>query len=1761
MAAELAIKITADGKAVVTAAQDARQALAGIDAQAGKTAVSLQGTAQASAGLDAAMKKLNGSAQGSGLPAYAAELAGVKSQLSACMAQIDGLKTHVDSLNARLAQKVPVLPGAAQELDKVGISAKQTAAALRGVPAQFTDIAVSLQGGQAPLTVFLQQGGQLKDMFGGAGAAARALGGYVLGLINPFTVAAAAAGGLGYAMYAGAEQQRAFRGALILSGNAAGATASQIEAAYARVSKATGQNGDSEAAIIGLVKGRQVAVEQLEATAAAVVRFSRAAGVEAKTLVEDFNAIGKDPVKAVLALQEKYGVLTAATYQQAAALTEQGKKQEAVTLVMTEAGKAMDEIGKKAKENKGSIEAFWDILKSGAGGLWQGTMDLGKDATPEQELSKQKALLQGLSDRVPSASRWQLPGISAAADAAHTEILRLETLIGAQKALAKAQGEAAEVNERATAGIAKINAGYESHLNKTQQLTKALQDLKIARDDAIRGPGVDVGEINRKYASEVENLKRQLAPSFDMASLMHSLYIQESGNRQLNDDGTVKRNVSSGATGIAQIVPKYGPDYARMAGVDWSKELLETSADYGKKLAEAGIKTYLKMFDNDLEKALSAYNAGPGTVKKAIAKAGPDGDWRTAMRDPGIQSEANYQQTKTYREKILGRLPKDSAGDYGSALGAAPESAFDKQLVETRKMLAAATAEADAAQRGLTKSQAEFEKVQASPAWAAYNAGQKSSIELMYEQADVQERIKKSAEDGIKIKGKADAIEAMNAAYGQSQIEVEKWTANQLGANAAVAEAIGLAPALVAQLKATAEQQRRVVDGMQEAENKKFGERSDELLRAASEQVKLYEDEAKLSGLTALERAKIVAQRQVELKYAKEIADVNKSGLSDDQKQAQILKLSEARQIESSNAVNKVVQDDWAKTSEQINQSLTDALMRGFESGKGFGQNLRDTLVNMFKTMVLRPTIEAVLSPVSGAINGVVNGVVGGGSGGMLGIASGASSLYSNGAALGGLFASNAAYGAAIGTTSIGAGSQAAMLASQTGVFGAQGVLMTSQAGAVAGGAGSGVMGALGAIGPAGWAALAALAVVAVVASQKGDSRFGSQASYTPKDGAKSYGGPNGAADDFGGVSAANKASAMSIDMLLKKVGSLDTLARFGSGFESSEKGKGFSYAGGTLSNGKAFGQGNDGMGYMNNRGSMNAEEAQASYIKELKQATLQALQSATDIPKSISEKLAGVNIDSLSDAALTELSTTIDRIIGEVDTFKISMESLPFSNLKDLSFEAAAGLIAASGGFETLSANLATYYENFYSAEERRVQTVKNITAALNAAGGDVTAEQVANASRAQFRAYAEGVDTTTAAGQKLYAALLGVSGAFAVITDAAVDTSAALLSGVSTARQALDKALADQNNVLTTSYRSQSSELQSTITKFRGFADQLKKFRDGLLLGGMSPLTPEQRYAEAQRQFESAKSGGDAGELQTASSALLEASKVYNASNATYISDFSKVQEALSAAAINASATADVAQLQLSAVQSQLSVLERVNSSVLSVADAMAGLTAAVIAAVSGGANPGLANIARITGGAVDREVGNAYMSSGGAGAVRGTKGWQVFTPGGDSFSQDYAKQFVKDQLAANNPREIYDAAKRSGLSLRALDDLINWAPGTAEQWAIENGLPTFANGGNHAGGWAMVGERGPELAYMPPARIYNAGDTSRMTDGRGNAELVAEIRALREEVKQLRTEQNQQTGALIQSNYDASAQNADAITTRQSKQGWSKKEPELA
>ena len=74
-----------------------------------------------------------------------------------------------------------------------------------------------------------------------------------------------------------------------------------------------------------------------------------------------------------------------------------------------------------------------------------------------------------------------------------------------------------------------------------------------------------------------------------------------------------------------------------------------------------------------------------------------------------------------------------------------------------------------------------------------------------------------------------------------------------------------------------------------------------------------------------------------------------------------------------------------------------------------------------------------------------------------------------------------------------------------------------------------------------------------------------------------------------------------------------------------------------------------------------------------------------------------------------------------------------------------------------------------------------------------------------------------------------------------------------------------------------------------------------------------------------------------------------------------------------------------------------------------------------------------------------------------------------------------------------------------------------------AITGGsIPAFAAGGYHAGGMRLVGENGPEMEATGPSRIYNASQTRGMfAGGSDNTEVVAELRALRQDNASMRSE----------------------------------------
>lgn len=278
------------------------------------------------------------------------------------------------------------------KLDKAynaqGLTAKQLAANLRGVPAQFTDIAVSLQSGQNPLTVFLQQGGQLKDMFGGIGPAAKALGGYIVGLINPFTVAAAAAAALALAYKQGSDETTAFSTALAMTGNTAGTTTAQLSDLAQQISLTGGTVGRAAGVLAQLAASTRIPKEAFESIAVAAIAFEKATGQAAEETVKNFEKIAKDPAGEILKLNESMNFLTASTYEQIRALQEQGKVQEAAQLANEAYEGGLERTASSVQKNLGYLETGWNAVKGAAKAAWDAALNVGREDTLDQQLKK-----------------------------------------------------------------------------------------------------------------------------------------------------------------------------------------------------------------------------------------------------------------------------------------------------------------------------------------------------------------------------------------------------------------------------------------------------------------------------------------------------------------------------------------------------------------------------------------------------------------------------------------------------------------------------------------------------------------------------------------------------------------------------------------------------------------------------------------------------------------------------------------------------------------------------------------------------------------------------------------------------------------------------------------------------------------------------------------------------------------------------------------------------------------------------------------------------------------------------------------------------------------------------------------------------------------------------------------------------------------------------------------------------------------------------
>ncbi|WP_165795147.1 phage tail length tape measure family protein [Klebsiella michiganensis] len=412
-----------------------------------------------------------------------------------------------DRLNSKLAESRDALEKTQSQLGKTGQSAAQTANAMRMIPAQMTDIIVGLSTGQSPFMVLMQQGGQLKDMFGGIGPAIKGVSGYVLGLINPVTLAAAAVGVLGLAYYKGSQEQDEFYKSLTLSGNMVGKTSGQLADMAARVSVAANSTTGAAASTLNqLVSSGKVAGDSLERVTTAIVKTSEATGIATDKLVGDFNDIAADPVVAITKLNDQYHFLTLATYNQIKALQDEGNQQEAARVASESYSSSLIQRSNDIKENLGLLEKAWDGVWGSAKKAWDAMFDIGREQTLADKLATlneniaeaQKGQAEGGFWNGFSARFSNLPEMLKQRDAIQSQITAEETLNEilsdhdkAEQKRIKTQQEADRVNQQllSNADIRNQKLKQQSEFLKSGAITAEQYAKNVSRiNDLYKDP-------------------------------------------------------------------------------------------------------------------------------------------------------------------------------------------------------------------------------------------------------------------------------------------------------------------------------------------------------------------------------------------------------------------------------------------------------------------------------------------------------------------------------------------------------------------------------------------------------------------------------------------------------------------------------------------------------------------------------------------------------------------------------------------------------------------------------------------------------------------------------------------------------------------------------------------------------------------------------------------------------------------------------------------------------------------------------------------------------------------------------------------------------------------------------------------------------------------------------------------------------------------------------------------------------------------------
>lgn len=551
---------------------DALDALSGKLGSAAAAAPALQqalshiakGEAAAAAGAETAAQAMQRlSAAGSSTSAEAARfIDGLERQAAAIG------KTRAEILSMQAAQlgvadkARPLI----QRLTETEGAANGTGRAIGLLTPQVGDLVSQIASGGAPLTAFLQQGLQLRDVFSQDEVALQGL----KALINPTTVGlgllAVAAGGAAAAAVIGYREHQALTDALTLTGNTAGVTAARFDAMADRIADSTSATvGDARELLQAAIDAAAFGQRSLEPMAEAMARVQSLNGQSAEKIVGDFAKMRDGVAKWAAEHNRQYSFLTLEQYRYIRTLEEQGHAEEA----MAATGKALNDALRQREPQLGTLQQAWERAGKAASEAWKAMKGWGvEDTTAEQiaQLEKNLAFLEGKKNPTATtalraaAIREQIDALREVQQLEERSIdRRAQEAAANQQAIAQererekgrdrlraATEREAEAQARLIAQMGGLSPGFSEEWERLSKIyarggqsvewLTAAQATLLAQQPAIR----DAAKVEAEQRDELNKLlgKQQDEEAKTLVQLAEKLTKQREHNEEIGLEGT-----------------------------------------------------------------------------------------------------------------------------------------------------------------------------------------------------------------------------------------------------------------------------------------------------------------------------------------------------------------------------------------------------------------------------------------------------------------------------------------------------------------------------------------------------------------------------------------------------------------------------------------------------------------------------------------------------------------------------------------------------------------------------------------------------------------------------------------------------------------------------------------------------------------------------------------------------------------------------------------------------------------------------------------------------------------------------------------------------------------------------------------------------------------------------------------------------------------------------------------------------------------------